>query len=458
MGRRTATRPKATARPKTKVRAAKPKPSSPPRPSFEEAFLAYAPQVRRVILLVLLVGAPLLVIGSLNDPINVPKLALLIAGVPLVAAIRGIELLLGASAQGLKRLLVPALAFAVPIGLSWLFSAYRGWALFGEYKRFQGVIPYLLLIAFGILLADAFGARLRTLAWGTAAVGSAMALFALLQWTQLFAFASIYARAPRLGVAVGTLGNPNFAGGFLAIALPVALTLALTEETRRKLLLAMTALIAIGVVVSFSQGPWAAALASVLVVAGFHFRDRSPWLPRLGLAAAALIAVIVIATAFAVFIAPDRSAALPLSIRLRGYWWQSAVAMALDAPLFGHGPNTFGFLGVQYRPFEEAVLSAFEFPDDPHSVFFSMLANAGIVGALGYLVALGWVVKRALGVNRWQPLSVAFLAALVAYFIQSLASIDELALRLLFWTSLAGFAIATSFDEGAVPGQEGRRR
>jgi tetratricopeptide (TPR) repeat protein len=104
----------------------------------------------------------------------------------------------------------------------------------------------------------------------------------------------------------------------------------------------------------------------------------------------------------------------------------------------------------------------FNFADDPHSVFFAFLSNAGVVGLAGYLVVLGWSVWRGLRLSSSNLVGAAFLGSAVAYFTQALISIDEVSLRLAFWVGLAGLVAST---EEAVPdpkpprpGRKGRTR
>src|SRR5687767_4669353 len=123
---------------------------------MRETLLKEGPRVRRAVLLGLVVLVPLLFLRNLNDPINVPKLGLLIVAVSVVAAIRIAELLQTRDLDGIRLLAVPAAALAVPLLVGWMFSPYKAWALWGFYPRFLGLLPYLFVIAFGVLLADAF--------------------------------------------------------------------------------------------------------------------------------------------------------------------------------------------------------------------------------------------------------------------------------------------------------------
>lgn len=198
-----------------------------PRPASlmsREAILLHGPRVRRWILSVTVAGVPLSSCGLRMTPFNVPKLALLIAGVGVVASVRVIELIQGATWTALTRLVVPAIAMAAPLLIAWTFSPYPYWSVFGHYGRFQGLIPYLVVIGLGILVADAFGEDLGHLAWALTIAGGVAGPYAVLQFVGIdpFGWAQQFGGAT---TRTSTLGNPNFTGGFLAVVLPVAVGL-----------------------------------------------------------------------------------------------------------------------------------------------------------------------------------------------------------------------------------------
>lgn len=403
-----------------------------------QSILEEGPRLRRWILMGVTAGVPLLFLRFTNDPFNVPKLALLIAGVAIVCCIRLAEVMQGASIRSLRRLALPAAAAVIPLFVAWLFSPYQYWALFGHYGRFQGLIPYLVVIVLGLLVADAFGDHLRQLAWALAIAGGIAGAYAVLQsigidpftWLQQFGGAT---------TRTSTLGNPNFTGGFLAIVLPIAVALWQTDDRYAHHAWKIALGIAAGLVLSFSQGPYAAAVAGGAIFAGFFFSTRSVWAKRLGVVSLSLIVVVILGAVGFAMANPD-SDRVPATTAQRALWWRSALSMAADHPLAGRGPNSYAVDGPRYRPVEDAAVHALDFSDDTHSVPLALLTGAGLLGLLGYIVVAGWVVGRGRTVDPDDLLQVAFLAAAAAYFVQSLVSIDEVALRTTFWAVLGGLA------------------
>jgi tetratricopeptide (TPR) repeat protein len=424
---------------------------------MRNTILTKGPEYRRAILLALVAGIPLLFLRMLYDPTNVPKLTLLMMGVLVVAAIRGVEILQGADASGLKRVMIPALAIAVPLTIAWLFSPYRGWALFGDYPRFTGLLPYLAVVAFGVVLADAFAGRTRSILWAVVIAGGIAGAYAALQFLGLDPF-DWTLRGAASEEVVSTLGNPNFAGAFFGITLPLGAVLALTERDRRNVVFGLLALIVIGWIVTRSEGGWAAGIAGLAVAGGIIFSQRVRWARMAGIAAAGLIAVAVIGVVVAA-IASEGSDTLPDTAERRAEWWQGAFKMGADAPIVGRGPGTFALEHSRYRTFEDVVQVSFDITDDPHSVPLAFFAGAGLLGLAGLVAAIvTGVVQPGLRVSSDNVIAAGFFGAAVAYIVQSLISIDTVALRAMLWIAIGGLAASlAATDDGAKSRAQSRK-
>ncbi|MDQ4026139.1 MAG: hypothetical protein M3217_11735, partial [Actinomycetota bacterium] len=174
---------------------------------------------RRWVLLALVFGVPMFFLWDVTyDAFLLPKVALLAVGVGAAAGLRVAESLLGRRGRGLGAAVVPAAFVAVPVVVAWLASGYRRWALLGEEARLEGLVPILLVVAAGVLLADAFRGDFGAPARAFVASAAAVATYELLQSVGLDPL-----DVPIAEYAPSTIGQSNFVGGFLAIALPVAL-------------------------------------------------------------------------------------------------------------------------------------------------------------------------------------------------------------------------------------------
>jgi O-antigen ligase len=429
--------------------------------ALRRQILEHGPRVRRALLLGAIAGVPLLVLRQANDPFNVPKFTLLCVIVAAVAGTRILESLQGADNDGLRSLAIPALAVGGPLVIAWLFTAYKGWTLLGDYTRYQGLVPYLVVIAAGVLIADAFRGRAHQAAAALVVGAVGTAAYGLIQVAGL----DPYEWASETGAgefASSTIGNPNFTGSFIAIALPVGLVLWRSQRgpTAHVVVGVALAVLAAGLLATQSQGPLAAAIAGLAVTGGLLLSNRYRWSPVLGLLAAAAIAALVVGQVLFGMLRPNH-ALVPNSVQLRSEAWEGAADMALDNPIFGRGPNVYAVEGPHHRTIEDAVRLGFSYPDDPHSVPLSFVTAAGILGLAGFVAVFAWVFLT--GRRHWKgnEYAVGFVGATVAYLVQALVSIDELSLRFALWVCLAGLVASLSPAPQAVQAaapRRGRRR
>jgi O-antigen ligase len=400
------------------------------------------PRLRRGVLVVTVGLIPAIVAYGvgLRDPFNTPKLGVLIFGVATAGALRASDWIMGRKIDGLLRLMVPAAAFSVPFFFAWLASPDRAFALSGwDYGRYQGLVPYLLAVALGMLIADAMPGRAQRVAWALAISGTFVSLYALLQ----FAGADIFPGASgwtRTGRAVSSLGNPNFTGGFLAISLAAALPLAFGAPNHRRLARAMVYVIAIGVGRSYSQGAWVAALAGAAVASGIFFAGRWSRARKIGIVVATTLAIGSVATVVLAMTGLD----IPVlsTVRSRGLTWETSLRAAEDELLLGHGLNSFGQVQPLYRSDEARAdqLRRGSVPDDPHSVPLAMLVNGGLVAFFAFVAVAVWFLIQASRVPDGNLTGAALVGAISAYLVQALSSIDEVSLRVTFWACLGALA------------------
>ncbi len=411
---------------------------------MSEWILTWGPRIRRGVLLAVVVVMPIFILPKvLWDPFNVPKVALLIAGTAVVAGVKMAEVAAGAPAMTAIRGWVPAALFCFPVTFGWLFTDHRYWSLFGLYPRFLGLVPYVLFAVFGLLLADAFSRDSRPLAWALLTSGAIVGFYSVMQvlWIDPFVW-SIEASNFHVRRAASTLGNPNFAGAFLAIVFPVGLGLALWDRGRRDVAWVLTALVGFGVVVAFSQGPWLAGTAGTAVVAGVAGTTRWRSAVATGAVVAAICGAIAIGAVASTLASDAAAQTLGPTVQARGWFWQNAIEMVLERPLTGWGPNVFAAEGVRFRPPEQSAVTT-SIAEDPHNLILSHAATAGIFGGAAAILLLSWLlIKARSAVQAADPARVGFAGAAVAYVVQGFVSIDEPSIRLAAWATIGGLLTA----------------
>ncbi len=226
--------------------------------------------------------------------------------------------------------------------------------------------------------------------------------------------------------AFGTFGQPNPFGAFMGLMLPLALAAALgwgwrwlrriggpRREARALALagwyLAAAALLAAGVLMSWSRGAWLAAAASV--VALLFALPRRWWagaalvllvaagmlgLARLGLLPSSIIDRATSAFSDTLSVTDVRGVAITgenYALVERLAHWQAAVNMATAHPWLGVGFGNYEAVYEEYR------LIAWRFPlGHAHNYYLNVLAETGMIGAAGFAatwIAILWLTWRA---------------------------------------------------------------
>lgn len=236
-----------------------------------------------------------------------------------------------------------------------------------------------------------------------------------------------------------TVGNPNFAAGFAAIAGVLSAMVALNsrESTPWRVVAGIAFLVAIGQAWA-SEGVqgWVALGAGLLVFGALSALYRL----RLGeripsgrgprtLITGGFAGVMLAAAAGVVWVASRADV-----LGERFYIYEAAVRAWRADPILGLGFAGFGDVFARYRAPEHAVAYGYTTTDTAHSVPLEMLVAGGIVLGLIYLAFVGYVGLRAIAAaavteDGAQRLMLAGLTgAWVAYQAQSLISIDVPAL------------------------------
>lgn len=323
---------------------------------------------------------------------------------------------------------LPLLAFVLSAALSTVFAVNPNVAVFGTYSRYDGL---LTLITYALLfwlvvqaLRDVEDAV--TLTRFLLVGGYAVAVAAIIQWS----VDSFQGRLePR---ALGTMGNANVLGAYLALLIPVAYGELRQADSIRTRLLAANVLVvmAIAAALSMSYSTWLGlvAAAAVLFAAGQLpvIRSRA-WQIAGGIAAVSVVAA-------AAPVALSRS-----TVGERLHIWRDTLQLIASRPIAGYGPDTFGFVYPRFQtgPWVPGYLQI----DKAHSEILQVAATQGLIG----LAAWAWLmVAFALALGRSR--SWAALAGFVAYQFVLLLNFTALPAAFPFWM----FAAAAMHRGGSV--------
>ena len=402
----------------------------------------------RALLWISIAGVPLVFWRLPHDPFDTPKLSLLLCVTAVVAIIALLD-----RWRPPAGLWIPVAALWIPLALAWLATPYKGWSLMGEYSRYQGLVPGTAFAVWTILVACAFRGRARQLTMAIAVAGTGVALYAVVQLFGLDPF-----EWSESAFVASTVGHSNFAGAVLAMTLPVVLAMWMEPSSWTGVGRAATILVTVALIGTFSQGAWVAAGAGCAVMIGCVAGNKRRWTVLGGLVIATALAIVNVGVVILSQLDPY-GALGGTSIWTRGLSWSTAVAIGSDHPLIGAGPNAFAYLSSAYRSPVEALVTGRA--DDPHSVPLALFADHGALAVIGFGLLVAWVVMRTRMLPS-NPLAAGFAGGSIAYLVVSLVTVNEVALRSVFWACIAGLAIVTASSEpsslGWLPGRGVKRR
>ncbi|MCB0199628.1 MAG: O-antigen ligase family protein [Anaerolineae bacterium] len=438
--------------PRTSLAAKLPPFQAPPAPVFLVGLLLVC--AVSITLLPLTMGIALLAAGAITIAVLIRPWVGLVAlaiAIPWAAAwplsvagvaLDGTDLLLVLTvaawlAQGVvrRRIVVPRLPLVVPL---LLFAGIQAVALVGAESYREG-LPELLkwvqvLVLYVVVAAVLPKERAGWLVAGLLLAAVSQAVFGVYQFLNQTG-PDEFVLMGRFLRAYGTFRQPNPFAGYLGLAAPLAVSLAIwvwsaTMATRREpgrlaidvvprswqqiALPLASVVICLGVLVSWSRGAWLALAAALLVVFLAHARRAAP---ALIVAAAALAWIMVIfgltdllpASISArigdlgdyiglVDVARTEVTGASFSVIERLAHWQAAINMWTDHPWLGVGPGNYATVYELYRlpRWQDALGHA-------HNVYLNIAGESGVLGLLGYLLlwAAGiWQALRSTASNR----------------------------------------------------------
>lgn len=451
--------------------------------------------VRRCLLVTLLFAVPVTFSLRVVDSFNLVKGTVLVLG--------ALGLVMAFAIEALRTGRMPR----CPSGLGWPVLALVVWLLgaslagvsprfstIGGYASRDGLASTLAYATVFVAVVDAFEVRhlrrLLSVLWFAA--GGSVAFYGFLQLVEqvtnervnLDWFNWSPASFPP-DTIWSTLGNPNHLGGFVAILLPVGLSIVITERGPMKR--ATSVLLAIvffaELVYSGSAGAWLGSLVGILVTAAMLAPELRSHLTT---AVAGMLGLTVVALAVAALAGPTKDVGGQLSgaFRLGGAssanqrlgYWRAAAGMAGVRPVTGWGADTYEleFSRFQDRPFVEHN-GATSNVNGPHNVFLVQLVSGGVPALAAFVAILvmashraAWTWRRLRRAERAgedicgvPPGHLRFLLAGVtggfaAYVVQGSFNVQQVALAFLFWALLGMLglvSLAVGAPDSACPGR-----
>lgn len=280
--------------------------------------------------------------------------------------------------------------------------------------------------------------------------------------------AALLAIAQRIGFATSLLpefedspdplysvfGNSGLLGGYLAMAIPLAIHRIMTSHKFPMSLLVL-AVVTPALVLSGSRAAWIGSAIGTLLILPYNGMN----LRR----AAAIIVVIVCSSAATLVQFQETRPGEWLreekqdTIRLRFWFWDGAIRMAADHPVAGVGPGNFAYWSPHYQG--DALKSGYRhISNEAHTHYahnepLHFAAETGLIG----IALCAWMLIRLIRCRgpEWGGLAAALIFALFHF---PLHSAPHVLMMVLFATMLFARADGGEEEISLHPGKKGDQR
>jgi O-antigen ligase len=314
---------------------------------------------------------------------------------------------------------------------------------YGTSSRNTGTLAYIALVL--LMLAGVVSASRRVLqrySVSLVVVGFLLSFYGILQsrGVDFYEFNNAYATN-----VFGTFGNPNFQSAFMGITGTVALTWVCFS--RAKLVIKLGLIVFVGMAVynivkSSEQGylTLLAGFTSAIVIFLLSIKQRILGYSVLGFGGMAGLLVLV-----GIFNkGPLAEVIYKSSLQARSFYWEAAIRMTIDHPLFGVGMDGFGDWYRRSRTQEIADFNVGITADTAHNIPLDIGSGGGIPLLLVYFALLGLALISIIRIlKRTTSFDLVFTsvaAAWFAYQAQSFISINQIGIGVWGW-SLTGLLI-----------------
>jgi hypothetical protein len=385
---------------------------------------------------------------KLEDPINLPKMFVLVLSAAIVLGLTLPAFLSARKFNSLLQRLGLGILASLGVGLivATIATDVKYTAMFGEFHRNNGFFSYLAMI---ILMASA------ALVFNLKSIDR---YFSFLGLTGIIL--SFYGILQGLGMDpvswkidynpfITTLGNPNFTSGFLGLAGIAILYIALDAKDRKRQVIYSVGLLADLYILWRSgsiQGVFGFAIGAAVIVFVRIWQINRKYGQVSLLIAAALGTPVALAV---LNIGPLASRLYQGTLRNRLDYWNAAIGMFKDNPIYGVGIDRFGEYYREYAVQNQVVQG--QMTDNAHSIYLQLLATGGLILFVPYILLVLFVtfigfkaLVKSQGNDKFK--TGAIFGIWLATFAVNIVTVDNLGVGVWFWIT-GGVLISVSTNQ-----------
>lgn len=404
-------------------------------------------KINQYLVILLVAALPLLFLSSAHDSflsLKIFVLRVISASLLIVLLLRFFQ---GRVLNPLKNpLIIIATVFIVVEILATVFSIDPLTSVIGLRKRYFGLSTYMALYAVFIAIAAGSWSR-QSISMLIKVIVISAAAVSLVGIGQVLGITFPKDLTQNFGAAAySTLGNPNFLGIYLAIALPLSLALFYENDVKNKyyrpVVLSTTIILLIGIILTRSSG---SVFGAIVALISFYVVFYRPW-EKLGRAKSTIViiaAFLIIATSVFVFMNIDSS-----SMRSRIRSWSGIGKMISSRPVLGFGPDAI----ARELPKHQATDKTYsqEIYQDAHNVLLTVAATSGLAALAAFMAMLFFALKNLWMARRNESFSIylaaGLIAAIVGYLSAEMINPDNIVPATLLWVILGLSASLTRLE------------
>jgi len=420
-------------------------------------------EARKVQTFVLLGGVftTLAIWTKLEDPINLPKMFVLVLFAAIALGLVMPALLSAHKLSSNNQKIGLGLIGLFTIGLlvSTFATDVKYTAIFGEFHRNNGFLSYfamIVLMVSGSLVFNLKSVNRYFTFFGIA--GLLLTFYGVLQGLG----ADPVGWKIDYNPFITTLGNPNFTSGFLGLSGIAILYLALDAKDRKFQIIYAVGLLADLYILWRSgsiQGVFGFLIGATVVILVKLWLINKRY-GQIGFVAAVIAGAPV---ALAVLnIGPLASKLYQGTLRNRFDYWNAAIGMFKDHPIFGVGIDRFGEYYREYAVQNQVVQG--QITDNAHSIYMQLLATGGLALFIPYLLLVLFITFIGLkSLIKSQGEDKFKIGALFGIWLGTIAlnvvTVDNLGVGVWIWIT-GGVLVAVSFsqEQSESNGQEPKEK
>jgi O-antigen ligase len=310
---------------------------------------------------------------------------------------------------------------------------------------FSHISVLLFLLASAVFIKYATIKRFFAFAIATSLV---LGIYGIMQWTGN----DFVQWSDHGNNVISTLGNSNFAGSMMSIALILmfgGLFLSKYNLIYRCLFVLSLILLFISILPTNARQALVILVLGLGLVLTIWVSNYKPIIAKLMLAGGLVAGVAAILGMLQ--IGPLKEFLYKDSVTVRGFYWRAGLKMFQEHILFGVGLDNYGSYFKEYRSVQYPLKYGFNLTStNAHNVFIQQFATGGIFVGTLYLAIVALIAFRGIralrAVNGEKRIILGTLiAAWIAYQAQSVISIDNIGISIWGWV-LGGAILGLSIE------------